>query len=144
MLIFANIMSNETITHEGIITKINDDELEIKILAKSACAACHAQSACSMSDMKEKRLTVPRPKNQDFQLMQKVNVRMKVSQGNKAAILGYLLPFILLMAVLFSLIGCGLGEGLSALCSIAALIPYYAILHLRRDKLKKQFEYEIE
>ena len=137
-------MSNETITHEGIITKINDDELEIKILAKSACAACHAQSACSMSDMKEKRLTVPRPKNQDFQLMQKVNVRMKVSQGNKAAILGYLLPFILLMAVLFSLIGCGLGEGLSALCSIAALIPYYAILHLRRDKLKKQFEYEIE
>ena len=137
-------MSNETITHEGIITKINDDELEIKILAKSACAACHAQSACSMSDMKEKRLTVPRPKNQDFQLMQKVNVRMKVSQGNKAAILGYLLPFILLMAVLFSLIGCGLGEGLSALCSITALIPYYAILHLRRDKLKKQFEYEIE
>ena len=137
-------MSNETITHEGIITKINDDELEIKILAKSACAACHAQSACSMSDMKEKRLTVPRPKNQDFQLMQKVNVRMKASQGNKAAILGYLLPFILLMAVLFSLIGCGLGEGLSALCSIAALIPYYAILHLRRDKLKKQFEYEIE
>ena len=59
-------MSNETITHEGVITKISDSELEINILAKSACAACHAQSACSMSDMKEKRLTVPRPKNQDF------------------------------------------------------------------------------
>lgn len=137
-------MSNETITHEGVITKISDDELEINILAKSACAACHAQSACSMSDMKDKILTVPRPKNQSFQLMQKVNVRMKVSQGNKAAILGYLLPFILLMAVLFTLIGCGFGEGLSALCSIAALIPYYIILYLRRDKLKKQFEYEIE
>ena len=137
-------MSNETITHEGVITKISDSELEINILAKSACAACHAQSACSMSDMKEKILNVPRPKNRDFQLMQQVNVRMKVSQGNKAAILGYLIPFILMMAVLFTLIGCGLGEGLSALCSIAALIPYYIILYLRRDKLKKQFEYEIE
>lgn len=137
-------MNNETITHEGIITKIGDEVLEIRILSKSACAACHAQSACSMSDMKEKILTVPRPKNHDFQLMQKVNVKMKVSQGNKAAILGYLLPFILMMAVLFTLIGCGLGEGLSALCSIAALIPYYIILYMRRDKLKKQFDYEIE
>ena len=137
-------MNNETITHEGIITKIGDEELKINILSKSACAACHAKSACSMSDMKEKTLTVPKPGNRDFQLMQQVNVRMKVSQGNKAAILGYLLPFVLMMAVLFTLIGCGLGEGLSALCSIAALIPYYFTLYLRRDKLKKQFEYEIE
>ena len=137
-------MSNETISHEGVITEINDDELKIKILSKSACAACHAKSACTMSDMAEKILTVPKPQNRDFQLMQRVNVSMKVSQGNKAAILGYLLPFILMMAVLFTLIGCGLGEGLSALCSLAALIPYYIILYLRRDKLKKQFDYEIE
>ena len=137
-------MNKETITHEGVITEISDEELKINILSKSACAACHAKSACSMSDMKEKILTVPRPKNRDFQLMQQVNVRMEVSQGNKAAILGYLLPFVLMMAVLFTLIGCGLGEGLSALCSIAALIPYYIILYLCRDKLKKQFEYEIE
>lgn len=137
-------MSNETISHEGIITEIGDDELKIKILSKSACAACHAKSACTMSDMAEKILTVPKPQNRDFQLMQRVNVSMKVSQGNKAAILGYLLPFALMMAVLFTLIGCGLGEGLSALCSLAALIPYYIILYLRRDKLKKQFDYEIE
>ena len=137
-------MSSETISHEGIITEIGDDELKIKILSKSACAACHAKSACTMSDMAEKILTVPKPQNRDFQLMQRVNVSMKVSQGNKAAILGYLLPFALMMAVLFTLIGCGLGEGLSALCSLAALIPYYIILYLRRDKLKKQFDYEIE
>lgn len=137
-------MNNETISHEGIITEIGDEELKIKILSKSACAACHAKSACTMSDMAEKILTVPKPQNRDFQLMQRVNVSMKVSQGNKAAILGYLLPFALMMAVLFTLIGCGLGEGLSALCSLAALIPYYIILYLRRDKLKKQFDYEIE
>ena len=137
-------MSNETISHEGIITEIGDEELKIKILSKSACAACHAKSACTMSDMAEKILTIPKPQNRDFQLMQRVNVSMKVSQGNKAAILGYLLPFALMMAVLFTLIGCGLGEGLSALCSLAALIPYYIMLYLRRDKLKKQFDYEIK
>ena len=139
-------MANEsnTVSHEGVVTKITDDELEIKILAQSACAACHAKSACSMSEQAEKILTVPRPEGQEFQLLQKVNVRMAVGQGNKAAILAYLIPIILLLAVLFVCLGLGLGEGLAALISIVALVPYYIVLYLRRDKLKKTFEYTIE
>ena len=135
---------SNTISHEGIVTKITDDELEIKILAQSACAACHAKSACGMGEQAEKILTVPRPKGKEFTLMQKVNVKMSIGQGNKAAILAYLIPIILLLAVLFVCLGLGFGEGLSALISIVALIPYYIVLYLRRDKLKQKFEYTIE
>ena len=139
-------MNNETesISHEGVVTKITDDELEIKILAQSACAACHAKSACGMGEQAEKILTVPRPKGKDFSLNQKVNVKMAIGQGNKAAILAYLIPIILLLAVLFVCLGLGLSEGLSALIRIVALIPYYIVLYLRRDKLKQKFEYSIE
>ena len=139
-------MTNEsnTISHDGIVTKITDDELEIKILAQSACAACHAKSACGMGEQAEKILTVPRPKDQDFALNQKVNVKMAIGQGNKAAVLAYLIPILLLLAVLFVCLGLGLNEGLSALISIVALIPYYIILYLRRDKLKNKFLYIIE
>ena len=137
-------MTNETISHEGIVTKITDDELEIKILAQSACAACHAKSACGMGEQAEKILTVPRPKDKEFALMQKVNIKMAINQGNTAAILAYLIPIILLLAVLFVCLGLGFGEGLSALISIVALIPYYIVLYLRRDKLKQKFEYTIE
>ena len=138
-------MTNEsnTISHEGIVTKITDDELEIKILAQSACAACHAKSACGMGEQAEKILTVPRPKDKDFALMQKVNVKMAIGQGNKAAVLAYLIPIILLLAVLFVCLGLGLNEGLSALLGIVALIPYYIVLYLRRDNFKKKFEYII-
>ena len=134
----------ETISHEGIVTKITDDELEIKILAQSACAACHAKSACGMGEQAEKMLTVPRPKGRDFALNQRVNIKMAIGQGNKAAVLAYLIPIVLLLAVLFVSVGLGLNEGLSALISIVALIPYYIILYLKRDKLKKQFEYTLE
>ena len=134
----------ETISHEGVVTKITDDELEIKILAQSACAACHAKSACGMGEQAEKILTVPRPEGQEFQLFQKVNVKMAIGQGNKAAVLAYLIPILLLLAVLFVCLGLGLNDGLSALSSIVALIPYYIVLYSRRDKLKKQFEYSIE
>jgi len=135
---------NNTISHEGIVTKITDDELEIKILAQSACAACHAKSACGMGEQAEKILTVPRPKGQDFTLNQKVNVKMAIGQGNKAAVLAYLIPILLLLAVLFVCLGLGLNESLSALIAIVALIPYYIILYLRRDKLKNKFLYIID
>ena len=136
--------TQETISHEGLVTKITDDELEIKILAQSACAACHAKSACGMGEQAEKILTVPRPKDQDFALNQKVNVKMAIGQGNKAAVLAYLIPIILLLAVLFVCLGIGLGEGLAALISIVALIPYYIVLYMKRNKLKRQFDYIVE
>ena len=136
-------MSEETVSHEGVITKIDGDTLEIKIIAQSACAACHAKSACTMSDQAEKVLTVPKPEGQEFQLFQKVKVVMAVGQGNKAAILAYLVPIVLLLAALFICLGIGLSEGLAALIGIAVLIPYYLVLYLCRDKLKKRFEYTI-
>ena len=133
----------ETITQEGVVAKITDDELEIKILAQSACAACHAKSACGMGEQAEKILTVPRPKDRNFEINQKVNVRMAIGQGNKAAILAYLIPIVLLLAVLFACLGLGMNEGLAALISIVALVPYYIVLYLKRDKLKQKFEYNI-
>ena len=137
-------MSEETVSHEGIVTKITDDVLEIKIMAQSACAACHAKSACGMGEQAEKILTVPKPEGQEFHLLQKVNVVMAINQGNKAAILAYLIPILLLLAALFVCLGLGLNEGLSALIGIAVLVPYYMILYTQRDKLKRRFEYRIE
>ena len=137
-------MKEETISHEGVITKITDEEIEVKIVSLSACAACHAKSACTMSDQAEKLLTIPRPEGQEFHLFQKVNVIMSVGQGNRAAGLAYLIPIVLLLAVLFICLGLGLNEGVSALISIVALVPYYIVLYLQRDQLKKRFEYRIE
>ncbi len=128
----------------GIVVKITNDEIEIKIMAQSACAACHAKSACGMGEQAEKILTVPRPKDKSFTLNQRVNLRMAIGQGNKAAVLAYLIPIILLIAVLFICLGLGLNDGLSALISIVALIPYYIVLYLRRDQLKQKFEYTVE
>ena len=136
--------NTETISHEGVVTKITDDELEIKILAQSACAACHAKSACGMGEQAEKILTVPRPKDRAFDINQRVNVKMAIGQGNKAAVLAYLIPIVLLLAVLFVCLGLGMDDGPSALISIVALIPYYIVLYLKRDKLKNQFLYIID
>ena len=97
-----------------------------------------------MGEQAEKTLTVPKPEGRDFQLLQKVKVVMAINQGNKAAVLAYLIPIVLLLTALFVCLGAGLGEGLSALIGMVALVPYYIVLYTQRDKLKKKFEYRIE
>ena len=106
------------ISHEGIITAIDDNNVEVKILSKSACASCNIKGACNMSEMKEKIININTPKANDFQIGQNVMVSMGLGQANKAVVFAYVIPTIILFSMIF-------------------------ILFLFRDKMKRKFEYEI-
>ena len=131
------------ISHEGIITKIDDNNVEVKILSKSACASCNIKGACNMSEMKEKVIVIPRPKDKDLSMGQEVTVSMGLGQANKAVIFAYVIPTIILFSMMFILNHFKIEEGVNALISIGSLIPYYLILFLFKDKIKRKFEYEI-
>jgi len=134
---------NERVSHDGIITGINGDEVEVKILSKSACVSCNIKGACNMSEMKEKIINVPYPKNKDLSIGQNVNVSMGLGQANKAVIFAYVIPTIILFSMIFILNYFKIEEGINALISIGSLIPYYLILFLFKKKIKRKFEYEI-
>ena len=134
---------NERVSHDGIITNINGDEVEVKILSKSACASCNIKGACNMSEMKEKVIVIPRPKDKDLSIGQNVMVSMGLGQANKAVIFAYVIPTIILFSMIFILNYFKIEEGINALISIGSLIPYYLILFLFKKKIKRKFEYEI-
>lgn len=131
------------ISHEGIVTKIEDDIIEVKILSKSACASCNIKSACNMSEMQEKIIRIPAPKDKNLSIGQVVVISMGLGQANKAVIFAYVIPLILLVTIIFILNILKIDEGINALISIASLAPYYFIIFLLRDKIKRKFEYEI-
>ena len=131
------------ISHEGIITSIDDNNVEVKILSKSACASCNIKGACNMSEMKEKVIVIPRPKDKDLSMGQEVTVSMGLGQANKAVIFAYVIPTIILFSMMFILNHFKIEDGVNALISIGSLIPYYLILFLFKDKIKRKFEYEI-
>ncbi|MBO7287431.1 MAG: SoxR reducing system RseC family protein [Bacteroidales bacterium] len=131
------------ISHEGIITSIDDNNVEVKILSKSACASCNIKGACNMSEMKEKVIVIPRPKDKDLSIGQEVTVSMGLGQANKAVIFAYVIPTIILFSMMFILNYFKVEEGINALISIGSLVPYYLILFLFKDKIKRKFEYEI-
>ncbi len=134
---------NNRISHEGIVTKIDGENIEVKILSKSACASCNIKGACNMSEMQEKIISIPAPKDKNLSIGQEVKISMGIGQANRAVVFAYVIPLIILVAMIFILNALKIDEGLNALISIGSLAPYYLILFLFRDKLKSKFEYEI-
>ncbi len=137
-------MPSNSVSHRGVVTKVTDGELEVRILSKSACAACHIKSACNIAEMQEKIVILPKPEDSDFKDGDEVEINMTVAQGNKAVLFAYLIPAVLVIAMIFILNAMNLEQGLNALISIGILVPYYFVVYLFRNKLKEKFQYRIE
>jgi len=133
---------NARIEHKGVISEIRDNMILVDLSVQSACAACHAKGVCG-GDSEQRTIEIKTDKK-SFDIGEIVNVIMKESLGMKALFLGYLLPFAVVVAALFVFLGVGLPEGVSGLLALASMLPYYIGLYLFRDRIKREFNFDIE
>lgn len=133
----------EHVSHPGVVVGIGEQDLEIEILSASSCGSCGIKSACGVSEMKEKRITVPKPTNKEFIVGQPVSIVMSAKQGNKAALIAYGVPT-LIIVTLTVVLSSHIKEWLAALAGIGALAVYYVVIYFFRDKLRNDFTYDIK
>lgn len=133
---------NSTVEHNGVVSEISDNSIFVDLSVKSACAACHAKSVCG-ADTDQKTIEVKTDKRL-FSIGDKVKVIMRESLGMKALFLGYILPFLVVVTTLLILIELGFSEGFSGLISVLVLIPYYIGLYFFRNRIKREFNFDIE
>lgn len=137
-------MPDKRISHEGVITDLKGDTVTVSLSSNTDCTGCHAKGTCTLSGgEEEKMLHIPVP-NPDFSIGDKVRVILDRSLGFRALLLGYVMPFLLVLAVLLALTVAGSREWVAGLTSLAVLIPYYAGLKLMRGKVEKQFSFHIQ
>ncbi len=130
------------IEHLGRIDAVTPNDIRVVITSQSACASCHAKGACSASDVSEKIVVVSKT-GHNFLVGETVKVLLKQSLGFKALFLAYILPFIVVITALFSL-SSFVSEGIAGILALLSLIPYYAILYFFKNKISKQFNFDIE
>tara|TARA_R110001583_G_scaffold33438_5_gene112970 strand:+ start:3929 stop:4354 length:426 start_codon:yes stop_codon:yes gene_type:complete len=135
------MQNNKQIDHVGTISDIKDEKITVSILNVSACAGCHAKSACSMSDMKEKEIDII-DYSSSFKLGEEVKVVYQESLGWLALLLAYVLPFVLVLITLF-IATAFTNELISGLLALGILLPYYSLLYFLKDRLKKTFSFTI-
>ena len=132
------------IEHEGIIEKINGVQITVRIVQQSACSACHAKGACMAADAKEKRVDIADATGR-FTENERVIIEGRNSIGYKAVFWAFVLPLVILMAMLvFTTSVWEFSETGAALSSMIALAPYYLLLYLLRHKMANTFRFSIK
>lgn len=136
-------VEKECVVHDGIVDKVEGNKVFVNIVSMSACVSCHAKGLCNMSEIQEKNIEAEKPDSWEPKSGDRVNLEMEEKMGSKAVLLGYFYPFLLVLISLIALTATGVEEGISGLISLFLLIPYYVILYLSKDKLKKDFAFRI-
>jgi positive regulator of sigma E activity len=136
-------MGSNQINHTGTVIKIDNKSIEVMILAQSACSACHSKSMCSLSEMKEKTILIPMPKEK-FEQGEQVSVVMAESLGILAVFYAYILPIIVLVATMAGLTLAGISEPVIGACVLILLTAYFFLIYALRNKLNKKFTFKIE
>ena len=136
------ITMSETIHHTGIVTRISQEAVFVRITQRSACSGCHAQVMCSASEQKDKLIEIP-DRSGLYAVDETVEIYGETRLGLEAVALAFVVPLILVVVAVALGLSLGWDESMSGLIGLLLLIPYYGLLYLLRDRLKKKFVFTI-
>lgn len=137
-------MSNK-IKHSGVIESVTDEHITVRIVQSSACSSCKVASYCNSAEQKVKKVDVYGAfAKGKHRVGDEITVVVSLESGMKAVVMGFGLPFIILVCMLFFMSRLGFSEPVAALSSIGMLTPYYILLYFMRDKISRKFSFDIE
>ena len=142
MPIFAGM--SEYVQHSGVIDAIKDGIFNVRIEQRSACADCHARNACTLLDKQDKIIEVPYSGDASFAVGETVLLLEKRSLGMKAVLYSYVLPLFIMFLVLIVLKLMNKSDIFAGVASLSALVPYYMLFFLLKDRLKNTFVFTIK
>ncbi|GEM_PF-430878 len=138
-----NAKNARQICHPGEVERIDGHKVYVRIASQAACGHCRAKSHCGMAESVDKVVEVDSDDPSGHSPGQQVEIVLERSLGYKALLIGYILPFLILLGSLFAVYFITGNEGLAALIAVALMAPYYAFLYRYREKLRKTFHFSI-
>lgn len=128
--------------HNGVIKSVSEGKLTIEICQTEACSACNARSMCNARS-KNKEITIDTPDATMYHVGDTVTVSLGKHAGKRAVLYAYVLPVLLLTVTLALAIMAGLSQEAAAMASLGAVIIYFIILYLSKDKIKEYIKFHI-
>ena len=136
-------MVQSQVSHTGIVEGVADGCVSVRILQTSACAACKVAGHCNAAEAKEKMVDVWCADAARYTVGQQVTVAASMAVARKALVLGFVMPFLLVVAVLVTVLYLTKNEGLAALAALGSLVPYYLLLWWYRDRIQRDITFRI-
>ncbi len=131
------------ICREGVVRAVDGDDISVEIIVSSACSGCHAKSICIPSDRRKEIITVKNTRHEEYRVGETVELLLETSAGNKAVVLAYVLPLLVLMALLFGCYALTHHELLSVGISVLGVVVYYLVLKSFSKGMEKKIEFGV-
>lgn len=135
---------SSNISHSGVVESVEDGCVHVRIVQTSACAACKVAGYCNASESKEKLVDVYTADTQRYNVGQAVTVMASRQVAAHALLLGFGLPFLVLVGVLVVVLQMTGNELWAALAGLLSLAPYYLLLYFFRNRLRDKLSFWIE
>ena len=136
--------SSGTIEHFGVVMEVGDNTVRVNVMPESACGSCRAKGSCLAGGDNERVIDAFRSPGVNYSAGEQIKVILEHSHGIKALVLGYLLPFLLVLTGLVIMTSLGINEAMAGILSLAILAPYYLGLTFFKDRLKKEFSFRLQ
>jgi len=136
--------SNSDIAHRGRIVSITPEITTVEIVSEPACSACHAKGLCSLGDATVKQVELPTRGWDNYAVGDEVQVILRASMGHKAVWLAYVVPLLVMVAVLLGTLAAGGTELLAGSLAIGAIALYYVLIWLLRGRLRNEYIFNIK
>lgn len=137
-------MIDGVIEHTGSVVSVDGGHAVVKVLQTSACTACKAKKFCQSNENKEKLVDVFGIDDKKIKVGEEVTVCATASMGSRALMLAFLLPLVVLVGMLVVVLWMTDNEPLACLVGVGALIPYYIVLYLMKDRIQRKFVFWIK
>ncbi len=131
---------SRSIEHIGVVQSMSERHVSVLIEQQSACAGCHAKSACMAADKSEKLIDAI-PVDVNIGVGDSVIVFALKKLGMKAVMLIYVIPFLLMLLSMIVADRFTDNELIMGGVSIGVLIPHYLILAACKKKINKEFQF---
>lgn len=130
-------------SHPATVVQTRPGVVTVQMRVYSACSSCEGHAHCGFAEAKNKTADIETRQWQQFRPGDSVTVTIKSSNGLKAVFLAYILPGLLLLASFTTLHLLHVGDGATALATLAVLAAYGMMLYLCRHRLQKRFSFQI-
>jgi sigma-E factor negative regulatory protein RseC len=135
---------SEKIRHQGTVERVVGDCVTVRIAQTSACAACRLNGHCNASESQEKLIDAHVDNGSAPKVGDVVTVSTDLRTGYRAVAWGFGLPLVVLVAVIVVLHALTGNDALAALVGLAALVPYYFVLYLLRNRIGRTVSFKVE
>ena len=133
----------QDIRHEGVVDSVDGQTVIVRITQSSACGGCQARKICNAAESKDKLVEVEYAGAESLFPGQTVTVAAQERMGMTAVMLAFGLPVLLLILALVAATVLTGSEKIGAFSSLAVLVPYYLVLFLCRERIKKDLGFRI-